>query len=167
MQGWRQYSCRSGFSLLCIVLAATFLPVSVAADQTGLHITGKLKSGTEIRLTRSDLEAFVSETIITDTPWQDGKAVFEGVPMAKLMENVGAEGTTAFVLALNDYGTEIPLSDFERFNPILAYKKDGAYMDVSDKGPYFIVYPYDDMPELHNELYYSRSVWQVQSIEIE
>ena len=87
--------------------------------------------------------------------------------MSRLMEAVGAHGTTAFVLALNNYSTEIPLSDFTRFDAILAYKKDGQEMAIADKGPLFIIYPYDDVAELQGELYYSRSAWQVRSIEIE
>jgi hypothetical protein len=40
-------------------------------------------------------------------------------------------------------------------------------MPVSDKGPFFIIYPFDSFEELKNELYYSRSAWQVRSITIE
>ncbi|MCC2664519.1 MAG: oxidoreductase, partial [Geminicoccaceae bacterium] len=42
---------------------------------------------------------------------------------------------------------------------ILALKRDGAYMPVRDKGPLFIVYPYDSSPELKHQNYYSRSAW--------
>jgi hypothetical protein len=83
------------------------------------------------------------------------------------MKHVGASGETAAVLALNNYRTEVPLSDFTAYSVILATKKDGAYMPVSDKGPFFIVYPFDSFQELKSELYYSRSAWQVRSITIE
>lgn len=137
------------------------------AEETILTVTGNLTAGTEINLTLSDIEALGTARIVTTTPWHDGEVTFEGVPMSKLMEAVGAQGATAFVLALNNYGTEIPLSDFTSFEPILAYKKDGEYMAVADKGPLFIIYPYDADAQLKSELYYSRSAWQVRSIEIE
>jgi hypothetical protein len=44
---------------------------------------------------------------------------------------------------------------------ILALKRDGEYMPVRDKGPLFIIYPYDNAPELRSQQFYSRSVWQV------
>jgi len=44
---------------------------------------------------------------------------------------------------------------------LLALKRDGAYMTVRNKGPLFIVYPYDSSPELRNRRIYSRSAWQV------
>jgi hypothetical protein len=63
--------------------------------------------------------------------------------------------------ALNDFSTEIPVSDFSRYGVLLALKRDGNYMPVRDKGPLFIVYPYDSSPELKAQKFYSRSAWQV------
>ncbi len=40
-------------------------------------------------------------------------------------------------------------------------------MRIRDKGPSFIVYPYDSLPELNNQIYYSRSAWQVSKMKIE
>ena len=59
-----------------------------------------------------------------------------------------------------------PVSDFAQFNVLLAIKRNGQYMPVSDKGPLFIVYPYDSSPELKTQKYYSRSAWQLASIEV-
>jgi hypothetical protein len=50
---------------------------------------------------------------------------------------------------------------------ILALKINGEYMRVRDKGPLFIVYPYDSEPELNNQVFYSRSAWQVSKMSIE
>ena len=57
--------------------------------------------------------------------------------------------------------TEIPIADLAKFNVLLALKRDGEYMPTRDKGPLFIVYPYDSEPELKSQLFYSRSAWQV------
>ena len=51
--------------------------------------------------------------------------------------------------------------------PLMALKMNGEYMRVRDKGPLFIVYPYDSSTELQNQIYYSRSAWQVSKIIIE
>ena len=40
-------------------------------------------------------------------------------------------------------------------------------MAVRDKGPLFIVYPYDSDEVLRSERYYNRSAWQLKSLEIE
>ena len=41
------------------------------------------------------------------------------------------------VTALNDYTTVIPLSDFKKYNAILALKINGKYMRIRDKGPFY------------------------------
>lgn len=87
--------------------------------------------------------------------------------MTKLYGRVGGSGQTVFVTALNDYTTEIPTADFARFGVLLALKRDGNYMPISDKGPLFIVYPYDSDPILQSQKYYSRSAWQVARMRVE
>ncbi|MEH0886169.1 molybdopterin-dependent oxidoreductase [Enterobacter sp. UNJFSC 003] len=103
----------------------------------------------------------------TTSPWYNGRTTFTGVPMQKLMDYVGAKGTIVKVTALNDYTTIIPLSDFKKYNVILALKINGQYMRIRDKGPSFIVYPYDSLPELNTQIYYARSAWQVSKMSIE
>jgi hypothetical protein len=103
-------------------------------------------------------------TVQTTTPWYEGAVKFEGVPLDKLMKSVGASGDRAVFVALNDYSTEIPMQDFAKYKVILALKRDGEYMPVRDKGPLFVIYPYDSDPELKSQTYYARSAWQVAKI---
>lgn len=103
----------------------------------------------------------------TSSPWYNGRTTFTGISLQKLMDYVGAKGSVVKVTALNDYTTVIPLSDFKKYNVILALKINGEYMRIRDKGPLFIVYPYDSIPELNNQIFYSRSAWQVSSMKIE
>ena len=49
---------------------------------------------------------------------------------------------------------------------MLATKMNGDYMSVRDKGPLFLIYPFDTNPELFNEKYFSRSVWQIREVEV-
>jgi hypothetical protein len=115
---------------------------------------------------REALEALGVETITTTTPWHNGSVRFEGVSLAKLMALVGAKGKTVRAIALNDYTTTIPLDDFARFGTILALKRDGQYMAVREKGPLFVIYPYDRDPSLKSQMYYARSAWQVKRLEV-
>jgi hypothetical protein len=116
---------------------------------------------------RAMLEALGNATIVTRTPWSDGVSTYEGVRLDVLMEAVGAEGHTVTAVALNDYVTTIPLSDFAEFGPILALKHNGEYMTVRAKGPLFIIYPFDDKPELRTSTYFSRAAWQVKQLIVE
>lgn len=115
----------------------------------------------------ASLEKLGMVSFQTTSPWYDGRTTFTGIPLQKLMDYVGAKGSVVKVTALNDYTTEIPLNDFKKYNVILALKINGEYMRIRDKGPLFVVYPYDSKPELNNQIYYSRSAWQVSRMNIE
>ena len=145
-------------------------PLSEPKEKPILEITGSItstnKEGAAV-FDREMLESLGMETITTTTPWHKGQVTFEGVPMAKVMELVGAKGKTVKALALNDYATQIPMEDFAKFGVILALKRDGEYMPVRDKGPLFIVYPYDSKPELKSQTYYGRSAWQLARMTVE
>jgi hypothetical protein len=149
------------------VQAATAQSLKAPAEKPILTISGKVattnKEG-EAQFDRPMLEALGMVTVETTTPWYTGKVKFEGVPLDKLMKQVGASGERAVVVALNDYSSEIPIEDFAKHNVILALKRNGQYMPVSDKGPLFIIYPFDSTPELKSQTFYSRSVWQVAKI---
>jgi len=154
---------------LSIVLLTTASIPSAALAQSDaviLTIDGKIDGGAPLDFTASQLEAIGSAQIATATPWHDGTPVFEGVPMETLLAHVGAEGEEADVLALNNYRTTIPLADFTAYPVLLALKQDGEYMSVRNKGPLFIIYPFDDFDELRTDLYHARSAWQVRSITI-
>ncbi|QCN95273.1 oxidoreductase [Azospirillum argentinense] len=110
---------------------------------------------------RPMLEGLGMVSFTTATPWYKEPVTFEGVPLARLMERVEARGETLTATALNDYTGEIPMDDVRNRKVILALKRDGAYMPVSDKGPLFIVYDFDHDPEANRQKYFARSVWQV------
>jgi len=134
------------------------------AEAVILTVSGKISvfnDGDRARFDRPMLEALGTTSFRTQTPWYEQPVTFEGVLMTRLMQAVGASGTVLQAYALNDYVSEIPIEDFARYGTLLALKRDGAYMPVRDKGPLFIVYPYDTDPELRSQRFYGRSAWQV------
>jgi hypothetical protein len=159
--------------VLSALLAGLFFTAPAAGTETDtgdkiiLTIAGKVKDNMTVEFTRAQLEKLAPARITTKTPWHDGIQTFEGVSLATLMRVVGADGSKVQVIALNKYRTEIPIRDFEAHRPILAYRLGGKDMSIRDKGPLFIIYPFDDRPELRSEEFYGRSVWQVRSMTIE
>jgi len=156
-------------AFVALMAAAHAASLAAPAERPILTISGKIsntnKDGTA-QFDRAMLEALGMTAVETTTPWHEGKVRFEGVSMDRLMKHVGAAGQRLIVVALNDYATEIPIEDVSRFNVILALKRNGEYMPVRDKGPLFIVYPFDSNPDLRTQTYYARSAWQVAKIEV-
>jgi hypothetical protein len=156
--------------LAALTISGLVTPISRAAattqDDAILRIDGKIAGEAEVVLTRDAFEKLGLTTIRTTTPWHQGVQTFEGIRLSKLMQVVKATGSSIEVVALNKYRTNIPVSDFKQYEPILAIKRDGQYMLVRDKGPLFVIYPYDSDPALRSEQYYGRSAWQVASITV-
>jgi hypothetical protein len=155
----------AGGAASCGLLSpASAIELANPKDKIILTITGSItttNNGDAAVFDRPMLETLGTSSIETTNPWYNGIVRFDGVRMDALMRFVGATGDTLTVVALNDFSTEIPISDFVRYGVLLALKRDGNYMPVRDKGPLFIVYPYDSSPELHAQKYFNRSAWQV------
>ena len=158
----------AGICLLCPFSAgAGSLPAP--SSKPILTVTGKIavtNDDGKAVFDRQMIEALGEASFSTSTPWYDGSHKFEGVPLARLLDTIGAAGDRLVVTALNDYVTEIPVEDARKFGVMLALKRDGQYMPVSDKGPIFIIYPFDSNSTLKAQVYYKRSAWQVARIEV-
>jgi len=111
------------------------------------------------------LEAMAPATIETTTIWTEGTQVFEGVSLATLVSELGLSGETLRAKAINDYEVAVPLADAVEGGPIIAYRLNGEAMSVRDKGPLWIIYPYDADADYRTEIIYSRSIWQLDRIE--
>lgn len=132
---------------------------------TVLTITGSLPHA-PVSLSLDALEAMGLERMTTSTPWHDGPVTFEGIPAGKLFAHAGVKTGQIEVLALNNYFVQMPLEAVIKADGMVATRKDGVRMPVSDKGPLFLVFPFSDRPELKTESYYSWSVWQIRQITV-
>lgn len=163
------------FLLTALVLVAAPVAGASASDlqkPTGdvvLTVTGAIDNVNADKTAVFDmamLEAAAGRSATMRTPWADGKTTFEGPFLRSILKMVGAHGKSLKITALNDYASDIPIGDATDYDTILATKLNGKHMSVRDKGPVFLVYPFDTNDELYNEKYFSRSVWQIKSIEV-
>ena len=115
------------------------------------------------------LERMKQRSIRTATPWYNGPREFSGPLLREVLAAAGVpaqvRGMASFT-ALNDYRVEIPLEDAHRHDVILARLIDGKPIGVREKGPLFVMYPFDERPELRTTVYFSRCIWQLKSIEL-
>ena len=144
-------------------------PIARAAESGAVILTidGATGDGKAHTFTLADLKKLPPAGFATKTPWHDGPQRFDGVLMSDLMHAVGGKGTVLHVRALDDYKSDVPVADFDKFKPIMAYSQNGQPMPVREKGPLFVIYPFDSDTALRNETYYTRSPWQVAAITIE
>ncbi len=110
------------------------------------------------------LAALPQRQLVTHTPWHQGAQTFTGPLLRDVLAQAGANGKLLVAVALNDYRCEIPSDDTTQFDVVLARLQNGEPMRVRDKGPLFIVYPFDSDAKLRSDRYYARSAWQLRSL---
>lgn len=114
----------------------------------------------------NDLEKLAVSSFATTTPWTKDKSKFEGVYLKHVLAAVGAKGSQIKAVALNDYASQLPFTDADTKNVLIAFKVDGKQLVIRDKGPLWLVYPFDQDPSLKQEVIYARSVWQLRKLVI-
>lgn len=166
-------------SLFLVALSLLLAPGATAMEAPAgtiiLSITGAIEQG-NARTPEGgikadfDLELLMSlpqKTTVTDTPWTEKAHSYQGPLLRDVLAAVKCTGRLLKVVALNDYAAEVPVSDAEEHDVILALMRDGEPIPIREKGPLFLVYPFDDDTSLQNQVIYNRSVWQIKAIEAE
>lgn len=153
-----------------LCLAGNARALDAAEGEVLLTVTGAITETNDGEAAAFDLamlQEFDAVEIETTTIWTEGVQTFVGVELEDLLAVIGAEGQMLRAVALNDYAVDIPVSDAVDGGPIIAYLRNGEAMSLREKGPLWVVYPFDSAPEYQSELIYSRSIWQLSRIEVQ
>lgn len=152
-------------------LSAPVLSLDAPKERPVLTITGKLGvSNTPsggVRLDMKMIEALPQHSFTTRTPWYDKPIKFTGPLLSDVLKLVKAQGQTIGATAINDYRITIPASDASQHGVIMARLIDDQPIPVREKGPLFIVYPFDTSATLRSSVYYERSIWQLKALDIQ
>lgn len=165
------------FAYVIIVLAGALQPLPGVADELQqpsdkvvLTVTGKIGNTNQDGAAVFDVEmlkALGDDEITTSTIWTQGEKHFTGVFLNKLLESLDVQGDMVALLAINDYRVEIPLEEALNDPALIAYAIDGEELEVRDKGPLWIIYPFDKSDTFRSEVYYARSIWQFDRVIVE
>jgi len=137
-----------------------------AQSATALEITGAASEAGPIYLELADLDAMPQVSFETSTIWTDGVVMFSGVPLKAILGDLDGNSGVIEMVALNDYKVEMPLDRLEDGAPILATRMNGETMSVRDKGPYWVVFPYDSDTKYQTETTYAWSIWQLNRLKV-
>ncbi|QLG88863.1 molybdopterin-dependent oxidoreductase [Chitinibacter bivalviorum] len=151
---------------LVLVVSLLLAPLGFAADadaaKTVLKIAGKVTQ--EQALSIADLDKLPQKKLTVPTPWYPEPQTFEGPLLRDVIKLAGIKAGTLKMTALNDYTIEIPVSDAQSYDVIVASKLNGKPMAIREKGPLFVIYPFDSKEELRKTEYYRRCIWQLKQI---
>ncbi|PWS35518.1 hypothetical protein DFH01_18110 [Falsiroseomonas bella] len=132
-----------------------------------LQVTGRIGAAEGVRFDLVALEALGRADLVTRTAWTgDAPRRFAGVPLARLLQHVGAQGQMLRAVALNDYAITAPVPELLQHGAFLATREDDQPLRIRDRGPVWMIFPWSQRPELDVALVRERSIWQLRAITI-
>lgn len=162
---------------LCILLTmlvgfctgAYAAPLPAPTGPVILTVTGAIQNGNaegRADFDRAMLESLGVAELATSTPWTEGVPVFRGVKAVKLLDALGVTKGTLKATAINDFSVDIDVADLRQYDALLAWEQDGHELRVRDRGPLWIVWPRDQVPELRDEADNAKWIWQLKALEV-
>jgi len=152
-------------SVATCVLSA-FLQVSAAQAEDIVLTILSAETGESVTFTDAQLMEMPQKVFETETIWTDGVVEFSGPALKAVVEQAELTLGDVELYAINDYNIVLPLDKIEDDAPIVANRIDGAPFSVRDKGPLWIVFPYDDVSRYNSEEYFALSVWQLNKLNV-
>lgn len=119
----------------------------------------------ERRLGFDELKRLGGTELRTSTPFTDGVKVFAGITGSQFVKATGVTGRVVHAEAVNGYKVVIPWAVFATGTLLIAYERDGKPMAVRDKGPFWIVFPFDSSAEFRSDTYKSYAIWSITRFE--
>ena len=157
-------------SLAALTLMGPAAPLwAGSADPTPetivMTVTYEDGSGRDMReLTLGEVMELPVAGFETSTVWTEGVQRFDGVWLEDLIAHLGLSEGTLELSALNEYLVDFKADEIPGNKALVAYRHNGNLMSAREKGPLWIVYPYDEGPEFQTELTFMSSIWQLDRI---
>ncbi|WP_319825990.1 oxidoreductase [Thalassovita sp.] len=150
-----------GLAAVCGLMSA--LPQQGLSQAPVLTVVDEL-SGKTRHYTDDDLMALQQESFVTETIWTEGKDTFSGPSLLTVLQDAGIQNAKLRISAVNDYSVTVPASQLKDKWPILANRINGKPFPVRQKGPLWLMFPFDSEPALRTETNYTLCVWQLNKI---
>ena len=152
------------YSVFSVVLLTMCLAKASTAD---VILTIDREGHDTVEYTLEDLEKLTPTIVKTTNDFVDDLSTFSGPLVRDILAPFGPDlPETVVFVAANEYFVEIPVSDFDTYDVIMAHHMDGELLSPRDKGPLWVIYPMAEHKELQDAIYNARLIWQVVRMEI-
>ncbi len=136
-----------------------------------LTVDGKISqtnAGDTLQFDIATLESIGTVEYRVDDPFIKKNILYAGVLLSRLLDVAGAapDATTLTLRALDDYSTDMKISDADKWPVLVATRADGAFMTVDNNGPLISVFPFNDFPEIDHLTYDAQWLWSLSGITV-
>lgn len=165
-----------GLRLVLWVVTVVFVGMSMQASRADTHdltiVIGPLPDGstqTHVYSIQSLTELSKTE-YTTSTVWTESLDRFSGVLLWDMLAHLGVdpEGWNGQITleAIDGYSATLGPAHVDQTAPLLAILRNGRPMPLRERGPFWLIFPYDAEPAFRNETIYALSVWQIAQMSI-
>lgn len=120
---------------------------------------------TSVEFSREKLTEMKQDIIETSSQWIEGVNKFSGPSIIDLLNEAGFAGETVEAERIDEYSLEIPRERLTGDGAILAVSMNDKPLP-EDQAPFWIIFPYDQAPELNDEDHQSWSVYNLAKLTV-
>ena len=157
---------RRDFGLFAAGVAIAVACPANGADNLQLWVDGDIRAKGGIGIGDSELSALAQQSFETSTVWTEGVRRFSGPPLHLLLEKLGAGPGNLRLTAVNNYSVDVSRNLLTPDSPIIANRIDGMVFDRRSKGPFWVMFPFDQIQEFQTETVFAACVWQLSRITV-
>lgn len=158
---------RIGVMILCLmswgVLAKepVILSISDSMAQDGHHHE-------LAEFTLSQLQALPQRELTTRHPWSEQRHTYKGADLSALLANLfaGQHIHTLYLQSLNGFSVAVNWQQLAPYQPMLAWSEDDIIMSRRNKGPLWLMLPYERLPEIQQAEFLHYMAWQLNHITV-
>lgn len=152
--------------LIAAAAFPVFLGQAALAAENKLILDGDLSGGDPASLGDDSLLSLPQTHIDTSTQWTKGVHRFSGPLLADLLSRFSAGPGDLRLAAINSYSVTVNRNLITQDAPIIANRIDGKPFSRRNKGPLWVIFPYDRSAKYQGELVFAASVWQLSQITV-
>lgn len=115
----------------------------------------------------SDFDALPQQKFRTGTVWTESVSEYSGPALSDVLAMAGLDAKSLRMQAANDYSVIIEREIIEADFPVIVTRIDGNTFTLRDRGPLWLMYPYDDYLRFRSETIFAASIWQLTDIFID
>ncbi|MBO1518377.1 molybdopterin-binding protein [Oceanisphaera pacifica] len=142
------------------------------AEPVVLSVYGKIRMDgqaySQLDFTLNELQALKQADITTSHPWSNEPRHYHGVDLNDLLDRLFSQQKVLSIQleAINDFSIEIDWSRIASYMPILAWQEDQRVMSLRNKGPLWLMLPFDKVPSVQQADFIHFMAWQLKSIRV-
>lgn len=146
--------------------------VLAVKESVVLTVYGDIKinghSYNQLDFTLSELQALTQTDITTAHPWSAERRRYRGVDMNTLFDSLFSEQKVLSLQleALNDFSIAVNWDQISSYTPILAWQENKRIMSRRNKGPLWLMLPFDQVSKVQQADFLHFMVWQLRGIHV-